>query len=104
MAKNENASKYYKLKSNPEKLLCTKEGEVLIDENNEWQEINEEEYNARSQINVLKAELKDTDYVVIKIAEAETSEQQNAIRQEYAQEIAHRIQVRAQINELEEGL
>lgn len=53
------------------------------------------------QIASLKAELAATDYVVIKIAESDVAEEIAALRQEYASIIAHRKEVRAQINELE---
>ena len=99
-----NVVKYYKLKSNNESLFRTEIGEDIIDEQNRWEEITQAEYNARLEIRELKAELRATDYVVIKIAEAATSEEQAALRSEYANVIAHRIEVRAQINELEEGL
>ena len=99
-----NVDKYYKLKTNNDSLFHTEPNEEIIDEENRWEEITEEEYNARLEIRELKAELRATDYVVIKIAEAATSEQQAALRAEYAEVIAHRIEVRAQINELEEGL
>lgn len=53
------------------------------------------------QIAQLKAELAATDYVVIKIAESDDADEIAALRAEYADVIAHRRQVRAQINELE---
>ena len=54
-----------------------------------------------AQLAALKFELKRTDYVVIKIAEAATQEDANALRQEYSDVIAHRISTREQINQLE---
>lgn len=51
-----------------------------------------------------KAYLRDTDYVVIKIAEAETKEEADAIREEYADVITLRKQARILINQLEEQL
>lgn len=55
----------------------------------------------KARIIKLKAELAATDYVVIKIAESDVAEEIAALRQEYASIIAHRKEVRAQINELE---
>lgn len=52
------------------------------------------------QVVELKAKLADTDYVVIKIAEA-TGEDADALREKYAQVIADRKEWRKQINELE---
>lgn len=63
-----------------------------------------EEENARKEklarINFLKGELARTDYVVIKIAEADNKADQDAIREEYAEVIANRIAWREEINEL----
>ncbi len=58
----------------------------------------------RLEISQLKSFLSSTDYIIIKIAEAETEEQRTAIRTEYASVIAERIQARARINELEATL
>lgn len=52
------------------------------------------------QVAELKAKLSDTDYVVIKIAEA-TGEDADVLREKYAQVIADRKEWRKQINELE---
>ena len=52
----------------------------------------------------LKDELASTDYVVIKIAESDDADEIAALRTEYASVIAHRKQVRTQINELESNL
>lgn len=98
------ADKYYKFKANENHLFHTVDGEDLIDENKEWAAITKAEYDARVQIKELKAELARTDYIVIKIAEAATTQAQDALRAEYAETIARRIQVREQINELEEDL
>lgn len=54
------------------------------------------------QVAELKAKLSDTDYAVIKIAEA-TGEEADALREKYAQIIADRKEWRKQINELENG-
>lgn len=45
--------------------------------------------------------LKETDWVVVKIMEAETEEERSALRAKYADIIAQRKQWREQINELE---
>jgi len=45
--------------------------------------------------------LKETDWVVVKIMEAETEEERSALRTKYADIIAQRKQWREQINELE---
>ena len=58
----------------------------------------------KSKINYYKNYLLKTDYVVIKLAEAETREEQDAIREEYADVIAKRKRVRALINQLEAEL
>ena len=58
----------------------------------------------RNQIAQLKSELAKTDYVVIKIAESDDQEEIAALREEYATVIAHRKELRAQINELEAQL
>lgn len=52
-------------------------------------------------ISDLKQNLSDTDYVILKISEAETDEEKQAIRTEYADVIAQRKQWRARINELQ---
>jgi hypothetical protein len=93
-----NTKKYYKLKTNPQVLAQTKQGETLIDENNEWDEITQDEYNALSQINELKSQLAKTDYQAIKYAEGWISEE------DYAPIKAQRQSLRDQINELEEDL
>ena len=58
----------------------------------------------KEQIAQLKRELAVTDYVVIKIAEAETAEEQAALREEYAEVITARKSYRVQINQLEEEI
>lgn len=50
----------------------------------------------------LKRNLLQTDYIVTKIAEAETVEEQQALRVEYADILNQRKQWRAKINELEQ--
>lgn len=96
--------KYYKLKANNNILLHIEEGQNLIDTNEEYAEITKAEYDARNEIIQLKNSLRNTDYVVIKIAEATTSEAQAALRTEYAEVIAQRVAQRARINELEATL
>ncbi len=56
------------------------------------------------EIATLKGELAKTDYVVIKIAECETVEEQSALRTEYASVIADRKAKRTRINALLEEL
>ena len=53
-----------------------------------------------ARVNFLKGELARTDYIVIKIAEADNKADQDAIREEYAEVIANRIAWREEINEL----
>lgn len=60
----------------------------------------EEEIKQR-RISELKAELSSTDYVVIKIAEADTTEEQQQLREHYADVIANRKMWRTEINTLE---
>ena len=45
--------------------------------------------------------LTNTDYIVLKIAEAETEEEKQALREEYAEELANRKKWREEINKLE---
>lgn len=59
---------------------------------------------AISQINEYKQLLRNSDYVVIKIAEAETEEEKATLRNEYAEIINQRKQWRVLINELEAQL
>ena len=54
-------------------------------------------------IHSLKNNLASTDYVVTKIAEAETVEEQQALRTRYADVFNQRKQWRAEINQLEES-
>lgn len=81
-----------------------------------YEEITEEEFKAltkppvfqvnenQKQINVLKKKLSDTDYIVLKIAEAVADNDTatvTALKTEYATELANRKAWRNQINELE---
>lgn len=50
----------------------------------------------------LKQQLNNTDYVVIKIAEAETIEEQNMLREHYSDIIVNRKHWREEINSLEQ--
>lgn len=52
----------------------------------------------------LKGKLATTDYVVVKMMEADTEEERIQLRQEYADIINQRKEWRAQINQLEEEL
>ena len=56
------------------------------------------------EIATLTEKLNATDYVTAKIIEADTLEEQHAIREQYADVIAQRKQWRARINELEDNL
>ena len=60
-----------------------------------------EEEIKRRRIAQLKAELNRPDYVVIKIAEADTIEEQNMLREHYSDIIINRKSWREEINELE---
>ena len=70
-------------------------------------QITEDEYNALvregicGQIALLQYELKKTDYVVLKIAEARTQEEKDVLYELYDDVIAHRVEVREQINQLQ---
>lgn len=55
----------------------------------------------KKQISRFKAFLKDTDWVIVKIAEETDAEQIAALREKYADIIALRKNARTQINELE---
>jgi malonyl CoA-acyl carrier protein transacylase len=75
---------------------------IEVDDIDEWVR----EHRPKSYLDAMRiAELKDllasTDYIVVKIAEAETNEEQAELRQRYADVIAQRKQWREQINELE---
>jgi len=61
---------------------------------------------ARQRIAELKKYLSDTDYIVTKIAECETEEEKQALRNDeiYAKKLALRKQWRKDINELQEYL
>ena len=56
------------------------------------------------KLGYLKGELKVTDYVVVKIMEADTEEERAQLRQKYTDIINQRRQWRAQINQLEEQI
>ena len=81
-----------------------------------YEEITEEEFKAltkppvfqvnenQKQINVLKKKLNNTDYIVLKIAEAVADNDTatvTSLKTEYATELANRKEWRNQINELE---
>ena len=104
-----NGTGYWKLK---EPLFKNDESKVEITEQ-EWNShhaekessmphFSEAELAKKRQIASLKRELANTDWVVIKIAEETDAEKIAALREKYAEVIAHRISVRAQINALEE--
>lgn len=52
----------------------------------------------------LYQKLKSTDYIVLKIAEAETEEEKQTLREKYATELSNRKVWRSQLNELEMNL
>lgn len=113
--------------------LTDEEGNPFLDENGEpitqtitktvrdglqdgYTQITEEEFKAltkppvfqvnenQKQINVLKNKLNNTDYIVLKIAEAVADNDTatvTALKTEYATELANRKEWRNQINELE---
>lgn len=58
----------------------------------------------KQQIRELKNKLFSTDYIVIKIAEAETEEQKQELRLKYAVQISQRIAWRDEIDKLEQQL
>lgn len=83
-------------KENPEKYIY-KDGEIVFDEENQA-------YLAGlydEKINELKQQLADTDYIVVKIAEAESDIQKAELREQYAQILQNRVSWRMVINELE---
>ena len=49
----------------------------------------------------LHQKLKRTDYIALKIAEAETEEQKQMLREKYAEQLANRKKWREQLNKLE---
>jgi len=59
------------------------------------------EQRKQEEIAVLKAYLASTDWVITKISEADTVEEQTALREKYADTIAQRKAARARINELD---
>lgn len=60
-----------------------------------------EEEIKQARIAELKGQLDSTDYVIIKIAEADTTEEQAQLREHYAEVITNRKAWRAEINELQ---
>ena len=100
------AKKYYKKPDNSWFYEC-QDGETLLSPNpekGECVEITKAQYDGREQLINVQKFLRDTDYVVIKIAEAETEEEKAALRIEYAEVLSQRRGARAIINELEGGL
>ena len=109
---------YYKHQTEKELgLLCLDEPLNPIPEG--YIELTQEQYEAecaalnppppadtaiRRQIGMLKSELSDTDWIICKIAEADTPEEASAMREKYAHQIALRRQIRFEINELEKQL
>ena len=113
---------YYKSKDG--KGYLSLKTPLSAEEAKDYIEITEEQWNAHMEsiqpkkptaeelvkreklhtISEKKAYLRDTDYVVIKIAEAETKEEADAIREEYVDVIALRKQARVDINRLEKEL
>ena len=63
-----------------------------------------EEKIKQARIAELKQKLADTDYIVAKMAEAETEEEKSALREEYAEHLANRKAWRAEINRLENNV
>ena len=56
------------------------------------------------KIETCKTYLESTDYIVLKIAEAETEEEKQVLREKYTTELNNRKVCRNQINELEKTL
>ena len=77
------------------------ENEIRRFQIQEKPEPSEEELKQR-RIAELKSQLNNTDYVVIKIAEAETIEKQNMLREHYSDVIVNRKHWREEINSLEQ--
>lgn len=99
----------YNIKEPLSNILADTTGYVEITEQ-EWNELTAPVQPTQEQIAKQEREmqivshkqyLRDTDYVIIKIAECDNAEDANAIRTEYADVIAERQRVRALINELE---
>ena len=62
------------------------------------------EYTLNHQIVELKSKLEETDYIVLKIAEAENETGKQELREIYAEELKQRKEWRDKINELEKQL
>lgn len=60
--------------------------------------------NNEQKISNLKSRLQSTDYIVLKIAESDTEEETQMLRQTYMTELENRKLWRFQINELENKL
>lgn len=110
---------YYKSKDNTGFLNL--KSPLIGKDSESYEEITEEQFNALTkppeptdeqkaaaekakQISTYKKYLSDTDYIVLKIAEAvaeSDSEAVEAIKAEYAEQLAKRKQAREKINELE---
>ena len=81
------------------KQLFVENGKVVAKEVS----FNQEEV-LQNKILKLKNKLVETDYVALKIAEAETEEEKQTLKQKYFIELAQRKQWREEINQLEQQL
>ena len=78
---------------------------IEVDDIDEWVRTHRpQSFFDKERIAELKDMLKSTDYIVVKIAEADTEEERTQLRQEYADVIRQRKEWRREINELEEEL
>ena len=80
------------------------ESETLTEEYQQKLKLFDEKQSFLKQIYDLKLLLKDTDFIVLKISEAETEEEKQALRLRYVNELAERKKWRKRINELEANL
>jgi len=62
------------------------------------------DYEDGFMLSTLKCNLRDTDWIIVKIMECESDSERTALKEKYAEVIAKRKQWRAQINQLEEEL
>lgn len=81
------------------KYLVVEDGKVVAKE-----PIISQEDVINNKILKLKSNLDSTDYMVLKIAEAETDEEKQELRELYAEELKQRKEWREEINELEKQL
>ena len=90
---------FFMVEQSKGKQLFIEDGKVVAKE-----PIISQEDVINNKILKLKSNLDSTDYIVLKIAEAETDEEKQSLRELYAEELKQRKLWRDEINELEKQL